>query len=47
MVTEVNKQRTNIKFTTEKDNHKSINFLNLTRYRKRTKLEFAIHRKPT
>jgi hypothetical protein len=35
------------KFTTEKEQHNSINFLNLTILHRRTKLEFKTERKPT
>jgi hypothetical protein len=46
-LTEFNKQTNNIKFTIEEEQHNSINFLDLTIHRKRTKLEFEIYRKPT
>jgi hypothetical protein len=46
-ITEFNKLSTSIKFTIEKEQHKSSNFLNLTIHQKRTKLEFRIYRKPT
>jgi hypothetical protein len=36
-----------IKFTTEKESHKEINFLDLTLHRKDEKLDFSIYRKPT
>jgi tRNA A-37 threonylcarbamoyl transferase component Bud32 len=42
---EFSKQRTNIKFTIEKEQHNSISFLDLTIHHKRTKLEFKIYRK--
>jgi hypothetical protein len=44
---EFNKQKTNINFTIEKEEHNCINFLDLTIHRKKTKLEFAIYRKHT
>jgi DNA-directed RNA polymerase subunit L len=44
---EFNKQQANIKFTIEKEQHNSINFLDLTIHRGREKLEFAIYRKHT
>jgi hypothetical protein len=46
-LTEFNKQTTSIKFTIEKEQKNSINFLDLSIHRKRTKLEFGIYRKPT
>jgi hypothetical protein len=46
-LTEFNKQATSIKFTIEEEQHNSINFLDLTIHRRRTKLEFGIYRKPT
>jgi hypothetical protein len=42
-IDKTNKQRTNIKFTTEKEQHNSVNFLYLTIHRKRTKLEFTVY----
>lgn len=45
--TEFNKQSTNIRFVIEKEKHKSVNTLDLTIHRKKTKLEFAIDRKHT
>jgi hypothetical protein len=47
VLAEFNKQATSIKFTVEEEHHNSINFLELTIHRKRTKLEFGIYRKPT
>jgi hypothetical protein len=46
-LTEFNKHTTSIKFTIEKEQQNSINFLDLTIHQKRTKLEFGICRKPT
>lgn len=43
---EFNKQQINIQFTIEKVNN-SINFLDLSIHRKKTKLDFAIYRKHT
>jgi hypothetical protein len=43
----INKLQPFIKFTTEKELHKSINFLDLTINRKDRNLQFAIYRKPT
>jgi hypothetical protein len=47
ILAEFNRQATSIKFTIEEEQHNSINFLDLTIHRKRTKLEFGIYRKPT
>jgi hypothetical protein len=47
MLAEFNKQQPTIKFTIEKETHKSINFLDLTIQRQEQKLEYAIYRKPT
>jgi hypothetical protein len=44
---EFNKQQINIKCTIEKEINNSINFLELTIHRRKTKLEFAIYRKRT
>jgi hypothetical protein len=44
---EFNKKATSIKFTIKEEYHNSINFLDITIYRKRTKLELGIYRKPT
>lgn len=44
---EFNKRRTNIKFTTEKEQHNSIHFLDHTIHQKRTKLQITIYRKST
>jgi hypothetical protein len=41
---ELNKEQSNIKFTTEKEVNNSINFLDLTMHRTNTKPEFAIYR---
>jgi hypothetical protein len=46
ILAEFNKQAISIKFTVE-EHHNSINSLDLTIHRKRTKLEFGIYRKPT
>jgi hypothetical protein len=46
-LTELNKHQTNLKFVIEKEQHNSINFLDLTIHRKKTKLEFAIYRQHT
>jgi hypothetical protein len=46
MLAEFNKQQPTIKFTIEKETHKSINFLDLT-IRQEQKLEYTIYRKPT
>jgi hypothetical protein len=46
-LTEFKKQTISIKFTIEKEQQNSINFLDLSIHRKRTKLEFGIYRKPT
>jgi hypothetical protein len=45
-VAEFNKHRINRKFAIEKE-HNSINLLDLTLHRERTKLNFTIYRKPT
>jgi hypothetical protein len=37
-LTEFNKEKTSIKFTTEKEQQNSINFLDITLHRKRTQL---------
>jgi hypothetical protein len=44
---EFNKQQINIQFTVEKEINNSINFLDFTIHRKKTKLEFAMYRKHT
>jgi hypothetical protein len=46
-LTKFNKQQTNIKFTIEKEEGNSINFLDLTIHHKKTKLEFAKYRNHT
>jgi hypothetical protein len=46
-LTEFNKQTTSIKFTIEKEQQNSINFLDLSIHRKKKQLEFGIYRKPT
>jgi hypothetical protein len=42
-----NKLQPSIKFTMEKNVHKSIKFLNLTIHRKDSNLKFSIYREPT
>jgi hypothetical protein len=44
---ELNKHKTNIKLTIEKEQHNSTDFLDLTIHRKKIQLEFAIYRKHT
>jgi hypothetical protein len=44
---EFNKLQPTIKFTTKKELHESINFLDLTIHREEKKLLFSIYRKPT
>jgi hypothetical protein len=46
-VREFNEQQKNIKFTIEKEQHNTINFLDITIHRGKEKLEFAIYRKQT
>jgi hypothetical protein len=46
-INEFNKLQPTIKFTTEKEQQESINFLDLTIHRKDKKLQFLIYRKPT
>jgi DNA-directed RNA polymerase subunit L len=46
-ITEFNEQQDNITFTIQKEMHNSVNFLDLTIYRTKTKLEFAVYRKHT
>jgi hypothetical protein len=44
---EFNKLQSTINFTIEKEQHESINFLDLTIHRKGKNLQFSIYRKPT
>jgi hypothetical protein len=41
-LSDFNKQRTNIKFTIDKEHGESINFLDITIHHKKTKLEYEI-----
>ncbi|PNF23495.1 hypothetical protein B7P43_G06513 [Cryptotermes secundus] len=44
MIVEFNKLQRTINFTIEKENHRSINFLDIGIYREMEKLQFSIHR---
>jgi hypothetical protein len=46
-IVEFNEKDTTIRFSMEKEQHNSINFLDLTIHRKNTEYEFEIYRKPT
>jgi hypothetical protein len=46
-INEFNKLQPTIKFTTEKENHKSINFLDIGIHREKDNFQFSIYRKQT
>jgi hypothetical protein len=46
-LTELGKQQKNIKFTIKRNQHNSIDFLEVTIHHKKTKLEFTVYKKHT